>query len=162
MTRSAEEKWGGDLQNKWADSFRCMTTCPSDQHPAYEHWEHTKGRDSAISQVPHVGAAIYSRESPELNIKWQTWNHFTYLSPFGRLTVDLITTMWIPRNDRFVFLDKITFFRVCGSQCRGYVRAVRSTSGSLRHFLTSRRVQFSGGSEIWFLTPPFRYYIHSA
>lgn len=64
----------------------------------------------------------------------QTRNHFTYLSPFGRLRiVGLITTMWIPRNDRSVFLDKISF-RVCGSQCRGYVRAVRGTSGSPRHF----------------------------
>lgn len=64
------------------------------------------------------------------NIKW---HHFTYLSPFGRLTVGLITTMWIPRNDWFVFLDKISF-RVCGSQCSGYVRAVRGTSGCRRHY----------------------------
>lgn len=69
----------------------------------------------------------------DLNIELQTRNRFTYLSPFGRLTVGLITTMRIPRNDRFVFLDKISF-RVCGSQCRGYVRAVRGTSGSPRHF----------------------------
>ena len=57
----------------------------------------------------------------------------TYLSPFGRVTMDLITTMWIPRNDWFVFLDKISFLRVCcgGGQCRGYVRAVRD---SPRHF----------------------------
>ena len=128
MAYSTVDKIVDDLQNKWADSFRCATTCPSDQHPAYEHWEHTKGRESAISQVPHVGAAICSREMWEL----QTRNHFTYLSPFGRLRiVGLITTMRIPRNNRFVFLDKISIFR---SQCGGYVRAVRGTNGCPRHF----------------------------
>ena len=130
MTRLAEEKMDSDLQNKWADSFRCVTTCPSDQHPAYEHWEHTKGRDSAISQVPHVGAAICF--SWTQHKKWHTWNHFTCLSPLGRM--QLIATMRIPRNDRFVFPDKIPFFRVYSSQCRRYVRAVRGTSGSPRHF----------------------------
>lgn len=58
-------------------------------------------------------------------------DNFTYLSPFGRLTVGLITTMRIPRNDRFVFLDKVSIFR---SQCGGYVRAVRGTNGCPRHF----------------------------
>ena len=134
MTRSAEsEERGLNLQNEWADSFRCETTCPSDQHPAYEHWEQTKGRESAISQVPHVGAAICSRPGRFVNSNIKRVSFLLYLSPFGRVTMDLITTMWIPRNDRFVFLDKISFLRVCcgGGQCRGYVRAVRD---SPRHF----------------------------